>query len=130
MTSIAIVEDNADNRLLLTALLDETYHLTEYETGLAALAGLGQAIPDLILLDISLPGMDGVEVLARIRLDPALRHLPVIAFTAHAMANDRDKYLAAGFDDYVTKPIVDEQILLDAITRLTAVPSRQPTQSK
>jgi two-component system, cell cycle response regulator DivK len=124
MTAIAIVEDNADNRLLLRALLDETYELTEYETGITALAGLPDAMPDLILLDISLPGMDGLEVLARIRASAELRHLPVVALTAHAMAGDREKYLAAGFDDYVTKPIVDEALLFAAIARLTTLPAR------
>jgi two-component system, cell cycle response regulator DivK len=123
MTTVAVVEDNADNRLLLQALLESLYELVEYETGAAALAGLAKSVPDLVLLDISLPGMDGVEVLARIRANPELRHLPVIAFTAHAMAGDREKYLDCGFDDYLTKPIVDETLLLDAIQRLV---SEQP----
>ena len=117
MTTIAVVEDNADNRLLLHALLDGPYALVEYENGIDALAGLRAARPDLVLLDISLPGMDGNEILAHIRADDALRSLPVIALTAHAMAGDREKYLAAGFNDYVTKPIVDETILLGAIER-------------
>jgi CheY-like chemotaxis protein len=96
----------------------------EYENGADALAGLRAALPDLVLLDISLPGMDGNEILARIRADDALQRLPVIALTAHAMSGDREKYLAAGFNDYITKPIVDETILLSAIERwLTA--SRQ-----
>ncbi|HEY2027353.1 MAG TPA: response regulator, partial [Gemmatimonadaceae bacterium] len=75
---------------------------------------------DLVLLDISLPGMDGNEILARIRRDNRLRRLPVIALTAHAMSGDREKYLAAGFNDYITKPIVDETILLGAISRWLA----------
>jgi CheY-like chemotaxis protein len=74
-------------------------------------------VPDLILLDISLPEMDGTEVLAWIRGQDSLKDLPVIALTAHAMAGDRDKYLAAGFNDYVTKPIVDESVLIEAIER-------------
>jgi CheY-like chemotaxis protein len=82
--------------------------------------GLRQERPDLVLLDISLPGMDGVAVLREIRADAGLRDLPVIALTAHAMAGDREKYTAFGFDDYVTKPIVDEEILLSAINRLLA----------
>jgi CheY-like chemotaxis protein len=117
MTRIAVVEDNADNRLLLQAILDGLYDLVEYENGIDALAGLDAELPDLVLLDISLPGMDGNEILARIRADAKLRRLPVIALTAHAMAGDREKYLAAGFNDYITKPIVDETILLGAIDK-------------
>ncbi|HEY3323030.1 MAG TPA: response regulator [Planctomycetota bacterium] len=126
---IAVVEDNVDNRLLLHAFLDGYYHLTDYEDGMSALHGLPVAIPDLVLLDISLPGIDGMGVLQQIRLTRALMHLPVIALTAHAMAGDRERLLAAGFDDYVSKPIVDENVLLLAIARLlernrTAVPGR------
>ncbi|MDB4886194.1 MAG: response regulator receiver protein [Gemmatimonadetes bacterium] len=117
MTTLAVVEDNADNRLLLQAILDGLYDLVEYENGVDALAGLAASLPDLVLLDISLPGMDGNEILARIRADAGLRRLPVIALTAHAMAGDREKYLAAGFNDYITKPIVDETILLGAIEK-------------
>jgi CheY-like chemotaxis protein len=69
-----------------------------------------------VLLDISLPEMDGTEVLERLRADPRFKNLPVIALTAHAMAGDREKFLALGFDDYVTKPILDETVLLDAIS--------------
>jgi two-component system cell cycle response regulator DivK len=117
MTTVAVVEDNADNRLLLQAILGGLYDLVEYENGIDALAGLKTGLPDLVLLDISLPGMDGNEILARIRADRTMRRLPVIALTAHAMAGDREKYLAAGFNDYITKPIVDETILLDAIAK-------------
>ena len=118
MQKLAVVEDNADNRLLLQALLGDRYELVEYENGVDALAGFAAARPDLVLLDISLPGMDGTEILQRLRADAGLRSLPVIALTAHAMAGDKEKFLAAGFDDYVTKPIVDETKLFDAIDRL------------
>ena len=117
MSTIAVVEDNADNRLLLQALLADTYRLVEYENGPDALAGFARAQPDLGLLDISLPNMDGMEILRRIRADENLKALPVVALTAHAMSGDREKFLAAGFDDYVTKPIVDENKLFDAIKR-------------
>jgi CheY-like chemotaxis protein len=117
MRRIAVVEDNADNRLLLQAILDGEYSLVEYDNGIDALAGLSASLPELVLLDISLPGMDGNEILIRIRADEKLRHLPVIALTAHAMSGDREKYLAAGFNDYITKPIVDETLLLGAIAR-------------
>lgn len=114
---IAVVEDNPDNRMLVQALLEDRYEISEYETGVEAVEGLGSDLPDLVLLDISLPEMDGTEVLAWIREQDELKSVPVIALTAHAMAGDRDKYLAAGFDDYVTKPIVDEDVLFEAIER-------------
>ena len=124
MRRVMIIEDNQDNRMLLRAVLDDSYAITEYTNGPEGLAALASDAPELLLLDISLPGMDGVEVLRRIRADPLLCHLPVIAFTAHAMSNDREKYLAHGFDDYITKPIVDETILLGSIARLLdAVPA-------
>lgn len=114
---IAVVEDNPDNRLLVQAILDDRYEVSEYETGREAVDGLLDDKPDLVLLDISLPEMDGTEVLAWIRDQEALRATPVIALTAHAMSGDRERFLAAGFDDYVTKPIVDEDTLLGAIDR-------------
>jgi len=114
---IAVVEDNPDNRLLVGALLEDRYELTEFETGMEAIGGLLQARPDLVLLDISLPEMDGTEVLRWIRGQEPLRDLPVVALTAHAMAGDREKFLAEGFDGYLTKPIVDEKVLLDTISR-------------
>jgi CheY-like chemotaxis protein len=118
MKRIAVVEDNPDNRLLVQVILESQYQIDEYETGFAALEGLQKQKPDLVLLDISLPEMDGSEVLRRIRSDERLRDLPVIALTAHAMAGDREKFLDAGFNEYVTKPIVDETLLLGAIERL------------
>lgn len=114
---VAVVEDNPDNRMLVQALLEDRYELSEYETGMEAVNGLPNDIPDLILLDISLPEMDGTEVLEWLRGQEALKDVPVIALTAHAMAGDRDKYLSIGFDDYVTKPIIDEDVLIDAIER-------------
>ena len=118
MTRIALVEDNADNRLLVHAILEDLYEIDEYETGSDALAGLRAKPPSLVLLDISLPAMDGTEVLRRLRADQQLRTLPVIALTAHAMAGDRKKFLDMGFDAYVTKPIIDESVLLAEIERL------------
>lgn len=117
MKKIALVEDNADNRLLVQVILGDAYDVTSYENGYEALEGITHGKPDLVLLDISLPKMDGNEVLRRIRADEAVRDLPVIALTAHAMAGDREKYLASGFNGYVTKPILDEEVLLSAIER-------------
>lgn len=118
MTRVAVVEDNEDNRLLVGAILGHRYEVTAYESGRDALAGMPDARPDLVLLDISLPELDGPEVLRRLRADPRLGAVPVIALTAHAMAGDRERFLAGGFDEYVAKPIVDERHLLEAIERL------------
>ncbi len=117
MPTLAVVDDNFDNRTLIQRMLQRLYQVTVYASGAEALEGLRGALPDLVLLDISMPDMDGTEVLRRIRADERLKRLPVIALTAHAMTGDREKYLAMGFNDYVTKPIVDRKILYDAITR-------------
>ena len=118
MKRIAIVEDNRDNRLLLRAIIDDQYELVEYATGRVALEGIRADPPDLILLDISLPEMDGTEVLRRLRSDASLGRIPAIALTAHAMRGVRERLLAEGFDGYVVKPIVDERELLETIARL------------
>ncbi len=117
---IAVVEDNLDNRILVQAILEDKYEISEYENGMEVVDGLADDIPDLVLLDISLPGMDGAEVLQWVRSQERLSSLPVIALTAHAMSGDRERYLEMGFDEYVTKPIVDEEVLMGAIERLLA----------
>ncbi|MFH1763299.1 MAG: response regulator [Gemmatimonadota bacterium] len=119
---IAVVEDNPDNRFLVQALLEDLYDLSEYESGASALEGLVQDNPDLVLLDISLPDIDGTEVLRWIKNQEELKDTPVVALTAHAMAGDREKFLAEGFSDYVTKPIVDESILMETIARWLTSP--------
>jgi CheY-like chemotaxis protein len=116
MKKIAVVEDNPDNRLLVNALLEDTYEISEFETGIEAVEGLLDDNPDLILLDISLPEMDGTEVLTWLREQAGLKDKPVVALTAHAMAGDREKYLALGFDAYLTKPIVDDTLLMETIS--------------
>jgi len=109
MKTIAVVEDNADNLLLVKAILGKDYQMLTFENGPAALEGLPGATVDLILLDISLPGMDGVAVLQELKKIDQFQDMPFIALTAHAMRGDREKYLGAGFDDYYTKPIIDMQ---------------------
>jgi CheY-like chemotaxis protein len=118
MNRIALVEDNPDNRLLVRAILDGLFEIDEYASGHEAIAGIKRDPPVLVLLDISLPAMDGTEVLKVLRRDPATESIPVIALTAHAMSGDRERYLGMGFNSYVTKPIVDEHILIGEITRL------------
>ena len=113
--TIAVIEDSPDNRMLVRAFLGDDYSLVEYDDGEAGLEGLRHSQPDIVLLDISLPGIDGLEVVRRIRNEATLRKLPVIALTAHAMSGDRDRMLAAGFDDYVSKPIVEVETLIAAV---------------
>lgn len=118
MKKIAVVEDNADNRLLVRAILKDRFELTEYETGSEALAGLERDVPDLVLLDISLPGMDGTDILRRLKDEPRWSAIPVIALTAYAMAGDRERLLEMGFDEYLAKPILDPVALIQRIEEL------------
>lgn len=115
MRKVVLVEDNPDNRLLVQALLEDHFDIRDYESGVEAIPGIVNETPDLVLMDISLPEMDGEEVLAKLREHEHLKNLPVIALTAHAMAGDREKFLEQGFDDYMTKPIVDEAALISMI---------------
>jgi CheY-like chemotaxis protein len=114
---IGVVEDNADNRLLLRALIEDRYEIVEFDSGAAALAGLRSDPPDLVLLDIALPDIEGPALLRALRADPRLRGVPVIAVTAHAMSSDRARLLDAGFNDYVSKPIVDDAAFLATVER-------------
>jgi CheY-like chemotaxis protein len=117
MRKVAVVDDNADNRLIIRTILEDQYEILEFSSGLEALDGFRQNPPDVVILDISLPEMDGTEILRRLRSDQVLEHLPVIALTAHAMIGDREKYLSAGFNDYVAKPILDMDVLFSTIER-------------
>jgi CheY-like chemotaxis protein len=106
MTTILIVEDNEMNRDMLSRRLQRKgYEILIAIDGEKGIDVARANTPDLILMDMSLPVMDGWEATRRLKADQALRHIPVIALTAHAMANDREKALEAGCDDYDTKPI-------------------------
>jgi two-component system, cell cycle response regulator DivK len=106
MTTILIVEDNEMNRDMLSRRLERKgYNVLIAVDGEMGISVARASSPDLILMDMSLPVVDGWEATRRIKADPVLKHTPVIALTAHAMANDRDKALEAGCDDYDTKPI-------------------------
>jgi CheY-like chemotaxis protein len=114
--AIAIIDDYPDNRLLLREVLSDHYEVREYPSGADALEALPRNVPDVVLCDISMPGMDGFEVVARIRADPRIRHLPVIAVTAHGPANT-ERYLESGFSDHIHMPLLDERVLETAIQR-------------
>ncbi len=115
---ILVIEDTPVNMELVTDLLEVAgYQVIQAETAETGIERAQAEHPDLILMDIGLPEMDGPEVLQHMQADENLKDLPVIALTAHAMAGDREKYLALGFNDYVTKPIVDEATLISTIER-------------
>ena len=102
---IAIIDDNEENRFVFRTYFEDRYRVLEFSDGPEALVSMKLEPPDIVFLDISLPGIDGIEVLQQIRQDDQLRHLPVVAVTAHAMVGDRERFLNAGFDGYVSKPI-------------------------
>jgi two-component system cell cycle response regulator DivK len=106
MPRILLVEDNEMNRDMLSRRLQRKgYVVLIAHDGEQGLAKACSEIPDLILMDISLPFIDGYEVTRRLKANPRTRHIPVIALTAHALLTDRDKALKAGCNDYDTKPV-------------------------
>ena len=116
---ILVVEDQEDNRQILRDLLGNAgYELTEAENGEEAIAAVARRRPDLILMDIQLPVMDGYEATRRIRTNPDLRSVPIIAVTSYALAGDENKALAAGCDGYVTKPYSPRDLLAKVRTYL------------
>jgi two-component system cell cycle response regulator DivK len=109
---ILVVEDHEENRRLLRDLLTSVgYELIEAVTGEEGLELAEAEVPELILMDIQLPGMDGYEVTRRIKGNPALRHIPIIAVTSYALSGDDQKALEAGCDAYVTKPFDPAELL-------------------
>ena len=119
MTTILIVEDNELNRDMLSRrLIKKGYQIEFAEDGKEGLEKIGDLKPDLVLMDIGLPVMDGWEATRKAKDDPRTRDVPIIALTAHAMAQDKEKALAAGCDEYDTKPI-DLNRLLSKISSLT-----------
>jgi two-component system, cell cycle response regulator DivK len=114
--TILIVEDVELNRDLLVQLLEDEYRLVVAEDGQAALQKAAEAKPDLILMDLSLPRMDGWEATRRLKADTNLSKIPVIVLSAHAMRGDEERARASGCDDFLTKP-VDETLLYQKLAR-------------
>jgi CheY-like chemotaxis protein len=124
MKRILIVEDNDLNRDVLSRLLvARGYEVLAAEDGLQALTLAQRHQPDLILMDLGLPGIDGWECVRRLRSDPSTRATPVVALTAHAMNGDREKALEAGCDEFDTKPIDFAGLLNKMIRLLDATPA-------
>lgn len=104
--SILVVEDHEHNLYLVSFLLEHAgYRVLQARDGEQALRALEEHVPTAILLDVQLPGMDGLELLSRLRGRPALANVVVVAVTSYAMSGDRDGFLAAGCDAYLEKPI-------------------------
>ena len=118
MYKIAVIEDAEDNRDLLYYLLCDEFNVARFSNGEEALRHFADEAPDLIVLDIWLPGMDGIEVLKKVRQQQHLQKTPVLALTANAMSGDREKYLSEGFTDYVAKPITDVDNFVCRVRRL------------
>jgi two-component system cell cycle response regulator DivK len=109
---ILVVEDQADNRRILRDLLTSAgYEIIQAENGEEALAMVARDRPDLILMDIQLPLLDGYEATRRIKADPELRAIPIIVITSYALSGDESKARAAGCDAYVTKPYSPRTLL-------------------
>ena len=103
---VLVVEDNERNMKLFREVLQASgYRTLEATTGERAVELVFEHRPDLVLMDIQLPDIDGVEALDRLRADDRLASVPVLALTAQAMEGDRERFLAAGFDDYLSKPV-------------------------
>ena len=112
--TILLVEDNEDNRIIYSTVLRHTgYEVVEAQDGVQAVALARRLHPDLILMDISIPEIDGWEATKILRQDPTTREIPIIALTAHALADDRERATAVGFTSYLAKPIEPRAVVAE-----------------
>ena len=110
MARILLVEDNLLNRELMQQMLEDAHTVTTAKDGATGVATALASVPDLVLMDLSMPGIDGFTACKRLRDDERTKNVAIIAVTAHAIRGDRERVLAEGFDGYVSKP-VDEDVL-------------------
>ncbi len=125
MKKIFLVEDNPDNADLVMDMLEDLYDITLFGNGPDLLAALEEAdaqTPDLFLLDIGLPGIDGVDLMKKLKTMTSVQSVPALALTAHAMKDDEPRLMEAGFNGYVSKPIIDETAFTDKIEKLIGAP--------
>ncbi|MHB8590329.1 MAG: response regulator [Candidatus Dormibacteraceae bacterium] len=114
---ILVVEDNPANQLLIQFTLESSgYHVEVAGSAQEAIVSIDRRIPDLILMDIQLPGQDGLSLTRQLKADPAMKAVPVVALTARAMVGDRELCLAAGCSGYITKPI-DTRGIVEEVAR-------------
>jgi CheY-like chemotaxis protein len=125
MVTIMVVEDNEPSRDVLSRRLERRgYRVLMAMDGQQAVSMAHAVKPDLILMDLGLPGIDGFEATSQLKRDEATRHIPIIVLSAHAMTNDRDLALSAGGDDFDTKPVRFQQLLVK-IASLLAKAARE-----
>lgn len=117
MKRILIIEDVEFNRDLLVQLLEDNYEVLTAVNGADGISSAEHEHPDLIIMDLSLPVIDGWEATRRIKANPALQHVPILALSSHAMRGDEEKARQAGCDDYLSKPL-DEDLLFAKLTQL------------
>ena len=130
MKTVLIAEDNPTNRELLRELLEmRGYIVSEACDGQEALAMVEQATPDILLLDIGMPLLDGFAVVRKLRENPRFTSLPVVAVTAYAMQGDREKIMNSGFDGYLSKP-VNSSSLVQELDRLLTHPNARGVASR
>ena len=124
--TILLIEDNEQNRYLATFLLEQRGHeVVPAESGPLGLELAAKIRPDLILLDIQLPGMDGHAVARALKSDPRLKSIPIVAVTSYAMVGDREKVFAAGAEGYIEKPINPETFVTE-VERFLRPPEKEP----
>jgi two-component system cell cycle response regulator DivK len=110
--NVLLVEDNPHNRKIFSGMLTHSgFVVIEAEDGHQALAAMEKQLPDVILMDLSIPGIDGWEVTRRLKANPRTQHVPIIALTAHAMRGDEERARAAGCDHYLAKPISPKKVV-------------------
>lgn len=115
--TVLIVEDNEDNLLIYSTILRYGgFEVIEARDGLAGIAAAREQLPALILMDVSIPFVDGWEATRQLKADPATAHIPIIALTAHALASDQQKAVEAGCDGYIAKP-AEPRVVLAAVKR-------------
>jgi len=123
---ILLIEDNEQNRYLATFLLEQRGHeVVPAESGPLGLELAAKIRPDLILLDIQLPGMDGHAVARALKSDPRLKSIPIVAVTSYAMVGDREKIFAVGAEGYIEKPINPETFVTE-VERFLRPPEKEP----
>ena len=116
--TVLLVEDNYDNRVIYATFLTHTgFRVIEAADGEQGIALARAEQPDVVLMDVSIPLVDGWEATRRLKADPVTAHIPVIALTAHALASDRERALEVGCDDYLPKP-VDPRAVAEAVERI------------